>query len=516
MKPSERDWTFGRLAGEGVEDQPMVVDLHLRAPAVGDLVAKLAPVARLADMFARPAEDGLERVLVFADDRSGSYLRLICRLDESFPVPLSLMLPAAYQEECELYELWGVEPGGGKPVNRVILPPSAETAEPLRLPGGERLSSEVRAPHVVQGEAIEFPWGPIRGAGQESLYLGLVTTGEELLDAYLAMFHKQRGVEHRMVGQPLAHALFLAERCEGLGAVGNALAFARAAEAALGVVVEPAAEVTRCLALELERIYNHVGSVAALGAATGLIVGQSEAEVLLEDCLRLNARVFGHRYLFNLVEVGGIRRGADLTALDAGLDLLEARYESLVAGLLATNSYVDRLEGAGMITGDTAHRLGLVGPVARAAGVLTDLRHSQVTPGTSYVGFRQAQEQTGDCLARMLVGVTEVRESLRLVRHWVRSGIPLQDDWPGPVPRPVPSPGPAAGPVVGLGWAETCRGEALVHLEVQSGRVAFARLRPAATRNWRAFDDALRARNVFTDVPIVEASFWLTVAGFAR
>ena len=39
---------------------------------------------------------------------------------------------------------------------------------------------------------------------------------------------------------------------------------------------------------------------------------------------------------------------------------------------------------------------------------------------------------------------------------------------------------------------------------------------PASVRNWRAFDDAARAQNVFTDIPIIEASFWLTVAGFAR
>jgi Ni,Fe-hydrogenase III large subunit len=48
------------------------------------------------------------------------------------------------------------------------------------------------------------------------------------------------------------------------------------------------------------------------------------------------------------------------------------------------------------------------------------------------------------------------------------------------------------------------------------GRIRRARLRPASVRNWRAFDDAARAQNVFTDIPIIEASFWLTVAGFAR
>jgi Ni,Fe-hydrogenase III large subunit len=49
-----------------------------------------------------------------------------------------------------------------------------------------------------------------------------------------------------------------------------------------------------------------------------------------------------------------------------------------------------------------------------------------------------------------------------------------------------------------------------------SGRISRARLRPASVRNWRGFGDACRSQNVFTDVPIIEASFWLTVAGTAR
>jgi Ni,Fe-hydrogenase III large subunit len=77
---------------------------------------------------------------------------------------------------------------------------------------------------------------------------------------------------------------------------------------------------------------------------------------------------------------------------------------------------------------------------------------------------------------------------------------------------PVPRPGRS-----GLGWAESSRGEALAWLELDpDGRISRARLRPAAVRNWRGFDDACRSQNVFTDIPIIEASFWLTVAGTAR
>ena len=107
-------------------------------------------------------------------------------------------------------------------------------------------------------------------------------------------------------------------------------------------------------------------------------------------------------------------------------------------------------------------------------------------------------------LARMRVMVAEVEESARLVQaHLAEAG-------PGREPA-------GAVPGAGLGWAESPRGEALAWVSLAGdGRIDRARLRPASVRNWRAFDDAARAQNVFTDIPIIEASFWLTVAGFAR
>ena len=76
---------------------------------------------------------------------------------------------------------------------------------------------------------------------------------------------------------------------------------------------------------------------------------------------------------------------------------------------------------------------------------------------------------------------------------------------------------PAAG-APGSGWAESPRGEALAWVELGRARAGSAGrgCGPASVRNWRGFDDAARSQNVFTDIPIIEASFWLTVAGIAR
>jgi Ni,Fe-hydrogenase III large subunit len=473
----------------------------------------IVPVGQEAE--GRPA---LERVLVMAFDREDTYLLFKGPVSTQYPTAMTSIYPAAYLEECEIFELWGLLPEGGRPLNRILLPPHSEFESPLRGSDGgyvvEELPTEVRAPYVVQGEAFEFPVGPVRGVGQESFYMGLVTTGEELLDAYLAWFHKHRGIEQKLVGMDPNQALFIVERCEGLGAVGNALAFARALETASGLQVPVEAANTRALALELERIYNHIAAFAALCQATGLAVGQAQMEILLEECLRLNAATFGHRYLFNVVAVGGVQRGCNSMTLEADLGSLCNRFADRARALLDTNSFVDRLTGCGVVTAEAASRLALVGPVARGSGINIDVRSDH--PGQSRcVGLDAPTQPDGDALARFRVAVQEVAESQRLIHHWLTSqelvDVTLT---PGPVVAVANEADPAERSA--LGWSESARGESVAWVRITEGRISAARLRPASVRNWRAFDDALRSGNVFTDVAIIEASFWLTIAGFAR
>ncbi len=481
--------------------------------------------ARLADLFALPAGDGLEAGgpelalhLVYALDHDQTYCRLEAPVTGPEYARLSDAAPAAFVEECEIYEQWGIRPAGDKHLNRIFLSPLA--AAPLRTaaPVTRRARpgpGEVRAPHVVQGEAFEFPVGPVRGVAQESLYLGLVTTGEELLDAFLAFFHKHRGVEQQLRGRSPDGALFLVERTEGPGAVGNGLAFARAVEAATGMVPPVAAEATRLVALELERLYNHAAATAALCQATGLGVGQAQAEILLEECLRLNAAAFGHRYLFNVVAVGGVRRGCDAAELRRRLPVLCGELRRVSGALLATNSHVDRLEAAGVLSEAAARRLGLVGPVARASGLDLDTRRDHPTGPGPAGRLLVPTRSTGDVLGRLQVMLAEIDETERLITDWLAADAVLPAV--AVAVAPVPGSEPGTGVREGLGWAESSRGESLAFVRLgPDGRVVAARQRPAAARNWRAFDDALRSRNVFTDVAIIEASFWLTVAGYAR
>ena len=147
----------------------------------------------------------------------------------------------------------------------------------------------------------------------------------------------------------------------------------------------------------------------------------------------------------------------------------------------------------------------VVGPVARAAGVGIDTRVDQ--PAAPYFEHPPlvAVRSSGDVLARFQVMLAEAGESVRLIGDLLDAGADAE--------TAVVPPGGGCG----LGWAESPRGEALAWVMLDdSGRIIRARLRPASARNWRGFDDACRSQNVFTDIPIIEASFWLTVAGTAR
>ena len=462
--------------------------------------------ARFADLFGTHEAGGIVARVVYALDREQRYQVVEAPVTEQGHAPISDTEPAAFVEECELFEQLGIRPSGDKPLNRVLMPPHAENTFPL-LDGGKRgaVPRELHAPLHVRGEAFEFPFGPVRVAGWESLYMGLVTTGEEVLDLYLFHWHKHRGLERRLHGLDPERGLFLVERTEGLSATALGCAYCRAVEGASGMTELPAPAVaTRAIALELERIYNHAASIAILCQTTGLSVGQAQAEIALEQFLRHTLAAFGHRYLFGVLCVGGARRGPDAEAIASLLPAAIGELERAVEALLKTNSHVDRLETCGIVTGEAAGRLALVGPVARGSGVDIDCRRDHPFPPYDWATPTVPVREAGDVLARMEVCVEEVEQARRLVLDLLSGAGAARVDVPV-----------RAGS--DLGWAESPRGEVLVHVTLdEQGRIARARLRPASVRNWRAFDDAARARNVFTDIPIIEASFWQTVAGFAR
>ena len=102
------------------------------------------PGVRLADMFADNDAAVTTLRLIWAYE--SGYLVTETEIEHAEYPALSDVAPAAFVEECEIYEQFGIPPATGKPLNRVMLPPHAD-ADPRGVPGGRPPGPAPRQPH---------------------------------------------------------------------------------------------------------------------------------------------------------------------------------------------------------------------------------------------------------------------------------------------------------------------------------------------------------------------------------
>jgi NAD(P)H-quinone oxidoreductase subunit H len=76
-----------------------------------------------------------------------------------------------------------------------------------------------------------------------------------------------------------------------------------------------------------------------------------------------------------------------------------------------------RVEGVGTISRDTAINWGLSGPMLRASGVKWDLRKVDRYERYDEFDWEEQYQTEGDCLARYLVRMGEMRESVKILRQ---------------------------------------------------------------------------------------------------
>jgi Ni,Fe-hydrogenase III large subunit/Ni,Fe-hydrogenase III component G len=363
----------------------------------------------------------------------------------------------------------------------------------------------------VGGEgAHEIPVGPIHAGIIEPGHFRFSVVGERVLRLEQRLGYQHKGVERLFVGADIAHGAKLVGRVSGDSACAYTWAYADAVEAACETAAPPRALALRALMLERERVANHLGDLGALGNDAAFAFGLTQYLRLKEDWVRLNAKLFGHRFLFDRILPGGVACDIDAAGLAAIVEQCGA-IEIAVTALRELydehSGLQDRFVTTGIIDSDLARELSLSGMAARATGMLLDGRaHRQgYTPPAPYTGLgvRPATDERGDVAARVAVRFDEIFESLRLLRL-------LAVDMPGGATRidVVPVPGGA-----GLGVIEGWRGEVAVGVELDGdGRLARVHPHDPSWQAWLALEFAV-LRDIVPDFPLINKSFNLTYSG---
>lgn len=325
---------------------------------------------------------------------------------------------------------------------------------------------------MVEGDGVhEIAVGPVHAGIIEPGHFRFSIVGEKVLRLEERFGFTHKGVAKRFESLPQQDGHRLAARLAGDSAVAFSWAYCAALESIAFATCPPRAVALRALALEHERIANHLGDLGALGNDAGFAFGLTQFSRLKEDLLRVNTKVFGARYLMDYVVPGGV--AADVA--EDSYDLLVTQYRTLEEKVASMRSIYaehagiqDRFRKTGSLEQGLANRLGALGLAARASGIPCDLRVDHAWSPYDWLSPNLVTQPDGDVAARVLVRFEEVMESLRLCRALVEN-LPL-----GQLRSALPAASPGS---FGIGLIEGWRGPVMIVLEADGGGAFAAAIR---------------------------------------
>ena len=267
---------------------------------------------------------------------------------------------------------------------------------------------------------LTLNFGPQHPAAHGVLRLVMEMDGEivERADPHIGLLH--RGTEKLIEHKTYLQAVPYFDRLDYVSPMCQEHAYALAVEKLLDIEVPKRGQYIRVLFSELSRILNHILNITTfaldVGAMTPLLWGFEEREFLME----FYERASGARLHAAYFRPGGVHQ--DLP--DGLLDDIAKWSESFpgfvedMENLLTNNRiFKQRTVDIGAVNQDEAQSLGFTGPCIRASGLPWDLRKSRPYDCYSDVDFDIPVGKTGDCYARYLVRVEEMRQSLTIIKQ---------------------------------------------------------------------------------------------------
>jgi Ni,Fe-hydrogenase III large subunit len=363
----------------------------------------------------------------------------------------------------------------------------------------------------VEGEQIhEVAVGPVHAGIIEPGHFRFQCAGEEVLHLEIQLGYQHRGVEKMLVQVPQKRLPIICEGIAGDTSVGHNLCCCQAIEALAGLQVEKGASVVRVIALELERIANHVGDLGALSGDVAFNPPASYFGRMRGEFLNLLLVLCGNRFGKGLVRPGGVAHvmGEEQRQLIAS-KLAETAPElrSVCDLLFSAHTVQARFDNTGAVSLEVAKNLGLVGYAGRACGLAYDARTAFPTERYADLPGIANMTTNGDVNSRASVRREEIMHSLSLIEMMLghqkeeHRAVQMQQYQLAPSSMVV---------TINEGW----RGE-VSHcvLTDDAGRIQRYKIKDPSFHNWTGLAMSLRNQEI-SDFPLCNKSYNLSYCGF--
>jgi NADH-quinone oxidoreductase subunit D len=282
----------------------------------------------------------------------------------------------------------------------------------------------------LEGPEKDYLWtlnfGPQHPATHTTLRLVLTLDGETVVRAVPDIGYLHSGFEKLGEHLDFNQYVTIVDRMNYISPVANEVAWHHSVEKLLGVEITPRCKYIRTIFAELMRIHDHLlccGAAALdLGGFTAFLYAFNQRERIYDIC----EFAAGQRFHPSFTRVGGLQQDVDddwIAKVRAFVKEFPKAWADVVRLLNRNRIFLERTEGIGVLSKEEAINLSATGPIARASGVLRDVRKDEpyLAYGDLASAFQVVCAKEGDCLARYLVRMEEMLQSLKIVEAAVEN-----------------------------------------------------------------------------------------------
>jgi NADH-quinone oxidoreductase subunit D len=418
------------------------------------------------------------------------------------------LIPSATFFERELHETVGFHLEGARSNERLFIPDDwPEDVYPMRADFKVEQATPIEGRHadetpdegVVGGNKFVVPIGPQHPALKEPGHFEFTVDGEIVTEARMRLGYAHRGIEKAAESRNWIQNLYLFERVCGICSHVHTMAFALGVEKLAQVEVPMRAQAIRQIVAGLERIHSHLLWLGVVAHEAGFDTLFMYSWRDRETVMNLLEQVTGNRVNYSANVLGGVKCDigpAQADLIKEGLKFLEPRIRHYLEVVTTDTMFLNRTRGVGTITYEEAERFGLLGPTARASGLVRDVRVE--APYGAYTRFpiSAVTATNGDLEARCEVRLNELLVSCFAIRT-------LIDNLPeGPLTVKMPRKIPAGETIARV---EAPRGELLYYIKSPGGeKPARVHVRTPSLCNWVSVLEKAVGRQL-ADVPMLIA-----------